>query len=136
MKMDAEPMETGQVTGDASVCKPSGSGLNTVKGKKRKGLLSDMALLVDTLGEFMKITDDSFNSLANRMVLEPEVKVARTSLNDIMKRIPRLSLQDKLKVSDELVQDTKRLEFFLTLPDDEQEEYVRMLLDGNLGPLA
>ncbi|KAL8556721.1 hypothetical protein ACS0TY_004253 [Phlomoides rotata] len=30
----------------------------------------------------------------------------------------------------------KRLEFFLTLPDDEQGKYVQMLLDGKLGPLA
>ncbi|KAL8524061.1 hypothetical protein ACS0TY_013869 [Phlomoides rotata] len=98
MKIDVETKDNGQVAGDASVCKPSGSGLNTVKGKKRKGLPSEMALLVNTLGEFMKSTDDSFNSLANRMVPEPEVKVARTPLNEIMKRIPDLSLLDKLKV--------------------------------------
>ncbi|KAL8545510.1 hypothetical protein ACS0TY_005601 [Phlomoides rotata] len=71
MKIDAEMKDNGQVAGDASVCKPSGSGLNTVKGKKIKGLPSEMALVVDTLGEFMKSTDDSFNSLANRMVPEP-----------------------------------------------------------------
>ncbi|KAL8521810.1 hypothetical protein ACS0TY_012103 [Phlomoides rotata] len=98
MKIDAETKDNGQVAGDASVCKPSGSGLKTVKGKKRKGLPSEMALLVETLGEFMKSTIDSFNSLANYMVPEPEVKVARTPLNEIMKRIPGLSLQDKLKV--------------------------------------
>ncbi|KAL8457352.1 hypothetical protein ACS0TY_035274 [Phlomoides rotata] len=88
MKIDAEMKDNGQVAGDASVCKPSGSGLNTIKGKKRKGLPSEMALLVDTLGEFMKSTADSFNSLANRMVPELEVKVARTPLNDLMKCIP------------------------------------------------
>ncbi|KAL8492970.1 hypothetical protein ACS0TY_024247 [Phlomoides rotata] len=85
MKIDAETKDNGQVVGDASVCKPSRSGLNTVKGKKRKGLPSEMALLVDTLGEFMKSTDDSFNSIVSRMVPEPEVKVALTPLNDIMK---------------------------------------------------
>ncbi|KAL8464959.1 hypothetical protein ACS0TY_034448 [Phlomoides rotata] len=99
MKIDAEMKDNGQVAGDASVCKPSGSGLNTIKGKKRKGLPSKMALLVDTLGEFMKSTADSFNSLANRMVPELEVKVARTPLNDLMKCIPGLSLQDKLKLT-------------------------------------
>ncbi|KAL8513397.1 hypothetical protein ACS0TY_012745 [Phlomoides rotata] len=100
MKIDAETKDNGQVARDASVCKPSGSGLNTIKGKKIKGLPSEMALLVDTLGEFIKSTDDSFNSLVNRMVPEPEVKVARTPLNEIMKRIPGLSLQDKLKSTD------------------------------------
>ncbi|KAL8512585.1 hypothetical protein ACS0TY_018903 [Phlomoides rotata] len=62
--------------------------------------------------------------------------VARTSLNDIMKQILGLSLQDKLKVSDELVRNKARLELFLSLPQDEQAEYVWMLLDGKLGPMT
>ncbi|KAL8492844.1 hypothetical protein ACS0TY_024152 [Phlomoides rotata] len=52
--------------------------------------------------------------------------------NVIMKEIVRLKVSDKLKVCDELVQNSKRLEFFLTLPLYEQEEYVWMLLDGIL----
>ncbi|KAL8494780.1 hypothetical protein ACS0TY_025583 [Phlomoides rotata] len=53
-------------------------------------------------------------------------------LNEIMKGIDGLKVSDKLKVCDELVQNSKRLEFFLTLPVEEQEEYVWMLLDGRL----
>ncbi|KAL8471375.1 hypothetical protein ACS0TY_028870 [Phlomoides rotata] len=52
--------------------------------------------------------------------------------NEIMKGIVGLKVSDKLKVCDELVQNSKRLEFFLTLPKEEQEEYVWMLLDGRL----
>ncbi|KAL8513693.1 hypothetical protein ACS0TY_012981 [Phlomoides rotata] len=46
--------------------------------------------------------------------------------------IPGLSLQDKIKVSGELAQNNNRLEYFLSLPPDEQAEYVIMLLDGRL----
>ncbi|KAL8499205.1 hypothetical protein ACS0TY_022252 [Phlomoides rotata] len=53
-------------------------------------------------------------------------------LNEIMKGIVGLKVSDKLKVCDELVQNSKRLEFFLTLPKEGQEEYVWMLLDGRL----
>ncbi|KAL8544000.1 hypothetical protein ACS0TY_004521 [Phlomoides rotata] len=53
-------------------------------------------------------------------------------LNESMKGIDGLKVSDKLKVCDELVQNSKRLEFFLTLPAEEQEEYVWMLLDGRL----
>ncbi|KAL8470542.1 hypothetical protein ACS0TY_033185 [Phlomoides rotata] len=50
-------------------------------------------------------------------------------LNEIMKGIDGLKVSDKLKVCDELVHNSKRLEFFLRLPAEEQEEYVWMLLD-------
>ncbi|KAL8499202.1 hypothetical protein ACS0TY_022249 [Phlomoides rotata] len=53
-------------------------------------------------------------------------------LNDIMKGIVGLKVSEKLKVCDELVQNSKCLEFFLTLPIEEQEEYIWMLLDGRL----
>ncbi|KAL8539473.1 hypothetical protein ACS0TY_001186 [Phlomoides rotata] len=53
-------------------------------------------------------------------------------LNDIMKQIPGLKIGDKLKICDEMVQNEKQLEFFLSLPFEEQEEYVCMLLDGRL----
>ncbi|KAL8456950.1 hypothetical protein ACS0TY_034975 [Phlomoides rotata] len=53
-------------------------------------------------------------------------------LNDIMSRIVGLKVPDKLKVCDELVQNAKRHEFFFSLPEDEQEEYVWILLNGRL----
>ncbi|KAL8491813.1 hypothetical protein ACS0TY_023426 [Phlomoides rotata] len=102
------------------------------KGIKRKPVETEMTALVSTLGQFMKSSDDTFGSIAHRMGNEHEAKVARTTLNDIMKLILGLSLHDKIKVSDELVQNNNRLEYFLSLPPDEQAEYVRMLLDGRL----
>ncbi|KAL8540983.1 hypothetical protein ACS0TY_002314 [Phlomoides rotata] len=118
---------TVDVVGDQSICKPSGSKINNVLGKKRKGIPNEICVLVDTLGDFMKSTDESFKSLADRMVPEQEKKVPHMILNDIMTRIPGLSLQDKLKGSDELIRNKNRLEFFLTLPQDEQAEYVLMV---------
>ncbi|KAL8481808.1 hypothetical protein ACS0TY_028087 [Phlomoides rotata] len=122
--------------GDQSVCKPSGSNINNVLGKKRKGIPNEICVLVDSLGDFMKSTDESFKSLADRVGPEQDKKVPHTNLNDIMNRIPNLSLQDKLKGSDELIRNKDRLEFFLTLPQDEQAKYVCMLLDAKLGPLT
>ncbi|KAL8503743.1 hypothetical protein ACS0TY_022456 [Phlomoides rotata] len=121
---------------DQSVCKPSGSNINNVVGKKRKGIPSEICTLVDSLGDFIKSTDESFKSLADLMGAEQDKKSPRTNLNGIMNHIPDLSLQDKLKGSEELIRNKKRLEFFLTLPQDEQAKYVYMLLDGKLGPLT
>ncbi|KAL8476549.1 hypothetical protein ACS0TY_029015 [Phlomoides rotata] len=118
------------------VCKPTplSAGV-TSKGKKRKGTMNEMTALVDTLGLFIESTDKSFNTLATRIGPESDAKQSRMSLNDIMKQIPGLSVHAKLKVSDELVQNTARMELFLSLPQDEQVEYVHMLLDGKLGSM-
>ncbi|KAL8534767.1 hypothetical protein ACS0TY_010700 [Phlomoides rotata] len=128
---------TEKIQENTSVCKPSQEVSGIMKiCRKRKGPMSEMTALVDTLGNFMKSTDESINNLAKRIAPEPDVKHARTNLNDIMKQIPGLSVQDKLKVSDELVQNTARMDFFLTLPPDEQAEYVYMLLDGKIGSMS
>ncbi|KAL8496386.1 hypothetical protein ACS0TY_020192 [Phlomoides rotata] len=104
------------------------------KGKriKRKAPETEMTALVSTLGEFMKSSDETFGNIAMRMGNKHEAKVSRTTLNESMKEIPGLSLQDKIKVSDELIQNNNRLEYLLSLPSVEQAEYVFMLLDGRL----
>ncbi|KAL8534383.1 hypothetical protein ACS0TY_010412 [Phlomoides rotata] len=112
--------------------KPSEAGATTSKVKKRKSVDPELKSFVDSIGHYMKNSDDTFNNLAKRMGTEYDAKVARTTLNDVMKLIPGISLQDKFKVSDLLIQNTNRHEYFLSLPEEEQSEYVWMLLDGKL----
>ncbi|KAL8514626.1 hypothetical protein ACS0TY_013637 [Phlomoides rotata] len=95
--------------------------------------MNEIGALVDTLGSFMNKTDDSFVSLFNRIAPEHDVKMARTNLIAIMNKILGISLHNKLKVSDELVQNDARMDLFLNLPENEQTEYVHMLLSGELG---
>ncbi|KAL8533447.1 hypothetical protein ACS0TY_009727 [Phlomoides rotata] len=124
---------TEQVAENGSINVPSDSGVITSKGKKRKVEMNEIGALVDTLGSFMNKTDDSFVSLSNRIAPEHDVKMARTNLIAIMNKIPGISLHNKLKVSDELVQNDARMDLFLNLPENEQTEYVHMLLSGELG---
>ncbi|KAL8547144.1 hypothetical protein ACS0TY_006745 [Phlomoides rotata] len=127
------PYETPeQVVETTSVCKPSEPGSKKSKGTKRKSGEAEITMLADRLGEFIQSSDTTFNNLANRFGNEHEAKAVRTSLNDIMNKVPGLKLHDKLNAADELVQNTARLEFFLSLPEEEQHEYVWMLLDGSL----
>ncbi|KAL8512770.1 hypothetical protein ACS0TY_019049 [Phlomoides rotata] len=109
-----EPVEE-----NTPISKTANTTVKKGKGIKRKPVESEMTALVSTLGQFMKSSDDTFGSIAQKMGNEQEAKVARTTLNDIMKQILGLSLQDKIKVSDELVQNNNRLEYFLSLPPDE-----------------
>ncbi|KAL8544830.1 hypothetical protein ACS0TY_005155 [Phlomoides rotata] len=103
--------------GNTSVCKPS---VEEGKGKKRKSMDSGLTSYMRTLGDYMKNSDETFNTLATRMGTKYGTKVARSSL------------KNKLKVSEELVRNTSRMELFLSLPPNEQAEYVLMLLDGSL----
>ncbi|KAL8532950.1 hypothetical protein ACS0TY_009274 [Phlomoides rotata] len=115
-----------------SVCKPSELGSKKSKGTKRKSGESEICMLADKLGDFIQSSDSTFNNLAQRFGNEHEAKASRTSLIEIMNKVPGLKLHDKLKAADELVQNTNRLELFLSLPEEERYEYVWMLLDGHL----
>ncbi|KAL8478611.1 hypothetical protein ACS0TY_030480 [Phlomoides rotata] len=86
------------------VAQPSQSGFKTsAKGKKCKIMDQSMSAFVETIGEYMKGSDETFITIAQRMGSEYDAKVAQTTLNDVMKLIPGLSMRGKLKVSDELV---------------------------------
>ncbi|KAL8502824.1 hypothetical protein ACS0TY_021810 [Phlomoides rotata] len=102
------------------------------KGKKRKTNDSDITMLVDSLGEFMKFSKNAMTDLCTGAKIGVGSSNDNKQLNVIMKGIVGLKVSDKLKVCDELVQNSKCLEFFLSLPLEELEEYVWMLLDGRL----
>ncbi|KAL8533637.1 hypothetical protein ACS0TY_009876 [Phlomoides rotata] len=132
-KVHKTGVEGDEMDQDTSVCKVSASGCKVSKGKKRKTYQdNELSSFAQTLGDYMKDSNECFNTLALHMGTKYDSKIARANLNEIMKNIPGLSLHNKLKVSDELVQNTQRLEYFMSLPVDEQAEYVWMLLDGRI----
>ncbi|KAL8479170.1 hypothetical protein ACS0TY_026145 [Phlomoides rotata] len=102
------------------------------KGKKRKSNDSDITMLVDSLGDFMKFSKNVMIDLCTVAEKGSTSSNDNKQLNVIMEGIVGLKVSGKLKVCDKLVQNLKRLEFFLTLPLKEQEEYVWMLLDDRL----
>ncbi|KAL8539369.1 hypothetical protein ACS0TY_001119 [Phlomoides rotata] len=132
-KFMAVPSDKPNVMEDYSVCKPSVSGIKPIsKGKKRKVVDQDMSFLVESLGMFMTQSDAKIGDIAREIGSGKEKPIDNNRLNKIMGRIVGLKMADKLKVCDELVQNTNRLDFFMSLTAEEQDEYVWMLLDGRL----
>ncbi|KAL8459976.1 hypothetical protein ACS0TY_031763 [Phlomoides rotata] len=132
-KFMAVPSDKPNVMEDYSVCKPSASGIKPIsKGKKRKVVDQDMSFLVESLGMFMTQSDEKIGDIAREIGSGKEKPIDNNRLNEIMGRIVGLKMADKLKVCDELVQNTNRLDFFMSLTAEEQDEYVWMLLDGRL----
>ncbi|KAL8519883.1 hypothetical protein ACS0TY_010717 [Phlomoides rotata] len=123
---------------DNSICKPSDDGKrSSSKGKKHKSGDADLSTLVDSLGEFMKFSKeammrDAVNTTKHEAQHDDGSKNVQFKLIESLKGINGLKVTDKLKVCDEMVQNPLRLDLFLSLPPDEQEEYVYMLLDGSL----
>ncbi|KAL8525508.1 hypothetical protein ACS0TY_014938 [Phlomoides rotata] len=89
------------------------------KGKKHKSNDSDITMLVDLLGEFMKFSKSAMTDLCSGAEKGSTSTNDTKQLNCIMKEIVGLKVFDKMKVCDELVQNSKCLEFFLTLPLEE-----------------
>ncbi|KAL8556857.1 hypothetical protein ACS0TY_004363 [Phlomoides rotata] len=102
------------------------------RAQKRKMCDPDITMLVDSLGEFMKFSKVAMTDLSAGNDKGSASSSENKRLNDIINGIVGLKLSDKLKVCDELVQNSKRLDFFLSLPTNEQEEYVWMLLYGRI----
>ncbi|KAL8541829.1 hypothetical protein ACS0TY_002908 [Phlomoides rotata] len=94
------------------VCKSSELGSKKSKGTKRKSGEAEIYMLADKLGDFIQSSDSTFNNLAQRFGNEHEAKASLTSLNEIMNKVSGLKLHDK---QNELVQNTNRLEFFMSL---------------------
>ncbi|KAL8539674.1 hypothetical protein ACS0TY_001329 [Phlomoides rotata] len=123
---------------DNSICKPTNSVKRACsKGKKRKSGDADLSTLVDSLSDFMKFSKEAMTKEAvynTKLDAQKDSgsKNDQVKLIESLKGIDGLKVTDKLKVCDELVQNALRLELFLSLPPDEQEEYVWMLLDGRL----
>ncbi|KAL8484304.1 hypothetical protein ACS0TY_026837 [Phlomoides rotata] len=116
-----------------SVCMPEGSGKKRIsKGIKRKMRDTEINSLVESLGGFMKQSHDTFGDIDKGIGTSADFFFYYNHLNEIMSRIMGLKVADKLKVCDELMQNTNRLDFFMSLPAEEQDEYVWMLLDGRL----
>ncbi|KAL8463379.1 hypothetical protein ACS0TY_034153 [Phlomoides rotata] len=116
-----------------SICKPEGSGkLPASKGVKRKNRDNEVNSLIESLGAFMKQSHETFGDIAKGLGSCDEKKNDNSRLIGIINRIVGLKVADRLKVCDELVQNTNRLDLFMSLPEEDQDEYVWMLLDGRL----
>ncbi|KAL8534391.1 hypothetical protein ACS0TY_010419 [Phlomoides rotata] len=116
-----------------SVSKPVAPGIKSgSKGTKRKNRDTEVNALVETLGEFMKQSNSTFGDIAKGIGPSTKLQIDNNKLNEIMNHIVGLKRADKLKVCDELVQNKSRLDFFMCLPTEDQEEYVWMLFDGRL----
>ncbi|KAL8492807.1 hypothetical protein ACS0TY_024123 [Phlomoides rotata] len=90
-----------------------------------------MRMLVESLCMFIKQSDATFVDIAKDMGNSKDKVLDNKKLNKIMNRIIGLKVTNKLKVCDELVQNTNRLAFFMSLTVDEHDEYVWMMLDGS-----
>ncbi|KAL6587928.1 hypothetical protein OROMI_000906 [Orobanche minor] len=100
-----------------------------LKRKKRKSL-DDDTVIIEKLGNFLENAQSRLGEIAQCIGYEYDAKISRKELFEMMDAIGGMLLQDKLRVSDMLIQNTERLKFFQSLTGDARSEYVKMLLNN------
>ncbi|KAL8515185.1 hypothetical protein ACS0TY_014047 [Phlomoides rotata] len=68
------------------------------KGLKRKNIDTEVNSLVDTLGVFMKQSQETFGDIAKGLGTSNEKRIDNKHLNEIMNHIVGLKIADKLKI--------------------------------------
>lgn len=98
------------------------------KGQKRKSI-DGIEKVCDVLSEISRNTNLRLEVLASRIGVEQDMVTARMEVFEKLGNIPGLSMDEKLKVGQILVEKVERLQMFMGLPEDARGNYVCLLLN-------
>ncbi|KAK4413864.1 hypothetical protein Salat_2799200 [Sesamum alatum] len=101
--------------------------------KKRKKSLTDLdACYIESIDRFVDRTDLRLEMMSKRMGFEFDASEARKKVYEAICKVGPLKVREKLFIAKKLVSDTKSLDLFFSLPDDEKAEFIHMMLDGSV----
>ncbi|KAL0454870.1 UNVERIFIED_CONTAM: hypothetical protein Slati_0826200 [Sesamum latifolium] len=81
--------------------------------------------------QWARQADMRLEMMSKRMGFEFDASEARKKVYEAISGLGGLQMREKLFVAKKLVSDTKSLDLFFSLPDDEKAELIRMMLDGS-----
>ena len=108
-----------------------GSASSTRKGKKRATEEVDKNL-AEMLDAFCNQADARMDKLANRIGHEVDVSNARKKVHEALCNIPNITRRDRLVVTKHLVKNHEEMDMFFSLPTEDRDEFVQMILDGSI----
>ncbi|GER28907.1 disease resistance protein [Striga asiatica] len=119
---------------EMSVCQPeSGGGAHTKKKRKAPAAAASECSsdpFVEAINVFCDKLDARFEDIARRIGYEYDVSTARRQVYAELGKIPGISVKEKLTVAKFLVNNTGDLDLFISLPDEDKAEMVRLMLTG------
>ncbi|KAI3445468.1 hypothetical protein Pfo_002133 [Paulownia fortunei] len=118
---------------DTSVCqsKEIDSGEKS-KSKKRKSKDTTDEKFVEIMGKYCNETNQRLGEMAKRKGYEFNAFKKRADVYEALGRLPGLGISQKIYIAKLLVNNSKDLDLFFSLPDEERAEMVRMMLTGQI----
>ncbi|KAH6787392.1 hypothetical protein C2S52_006944 [Perilla frutescens var. hirtella] len=116
-----------------SVCQPASSSTGKKSKSKRKRLIDSTGeKLVELMGAFCEETKSGLSDLTKKMGVDYDLQTQRKSVYEALGVIRHLSVTDKVHVAKKLVNNSKELDLFFSLPDEAKKEMVRQLIHDDI----
>ncbi|KAG8377496.1 hypothetical protein BUALT_Bualt08G0039000 [Buddleja alternifolia] len=100
------------------------------KSRKRKSSDDCFEGFIDIMKTFCTQTDSRLGAIASRMGFEHDASKCRKTVYESLGRITKLTVDDKLFVSKRLIEDTKNMDLFFSLSDEDASSMVSMIFEG------
>lgn len=118
---------------DISVCQPASSSTGKrSKSKRKRQVDSTDEKLVELMGAFCEQTKSGLGELTKKMGVEYDLQTQRKAIYEALGGIGQLSVAQKVHVAKLLVNNSKELDLFFSLPDEAKLEMVSQLLDDDV----
>ncbi|KAG8382503.1 hypothetical protein BUALT_Bualt05G0084000 [Buddleja alternifolia] len=100
------------------------------KSRKRKSSDDCLEGFMDIMKTFCTQTDSRLGAIASRIGFEHDASKCRKTVYESLGRITKLTVDDKLFVSKRLIEDTKNMDLFFSLSDEDALSMVSMIVEG------
>ncbi|KAH6783799.1 hypothetical protein C2S52_008758 [Perilla frutescens var. hirtella] len=116
-----------------SVCQPASSSTEKKSKSKRKRSIDSIGeKLVELMGAFCEETKSGLSDLTKKMGVDYDLQTQRKSVYEALGVIEHLFVADKVYVAKKLVNNSKELDLFFSLPDEAKIEMVRQLIHDDI----
>jgi len=107
------------------------AGSASSKGKRNKQRLEDFDKnFTEMLDSFCGQVDSHMDKIVNHIGAEQDLSNARKEVYEVLSKLPTLSRWDRLIVTTRFVKNHENMDMFFTLPSEDREEWVKLILDG------
>ncbi|KAK4438182.1 hypothetical protein Salat_0152400 [Sesamum alatum] len=115
------------VTSTASHKKIGSSG----KKKKAKIIVQDDGL-INAVSTFCDSTNERLGKLSKKLFVDFDEVEKRSSIYVTVGKVPGIDLNDQILISDRLVENSKKMDLFFSLPEDARARMIRLMLNGKM----
>ncbi|KAK4423431.1 hypothetical protein Salat_1925900 [Sesamum alatum] len=115
------------VTSTASKKKNGSSG----KKRKAKMIVQDDGL-TNVVNTFCDSANERLGELSKKLFADFDEIEKRSSVYEAVGKVAGIDLNDQILLSDRLVENSKKMDLFFSLPEDARARMIRLMVDGKM----